>query len=229
MLFDLRGRGRKNTIKVIYIMLAFLMGGGLVLFGIGGEVSGGLVDAITEGGGGGDSNEDRFEKREKDALARIQRNPQDTGAYAELVRTRVQLAGTGDRFNPEDRTYTADGKAMLRKAAESWNKYLALEPKDAEEKSGVASQMVRAFVSLEDLTEAVRAQEVVAETRESSGAYSSLAILAYEAGQMRKGDLAADKALELTDKDRRETLKGQFESAKQQALQNQVTPPSSSG
>src|SRR5687768_5843361 len=176
MLFDLRGRGRKNTIKVIYIMLAFLMGGGLVLFGIGGEVSGGLVDAITEGGGGGASNEDRFEKREKDALARIQRNPQDAGAYAELVRTRVQLAGTGDRFNPEDRTYTADGKAMLRKAAESWNEYLALKPKDADEKSGVASQMVRAFVSLEDLTEAVRAQEVVAETRESSGAYSSLAI-----------------------------------------------------
>ena len=49
MLFDLRGRGRRNTIKVIYIMLAFLMGGGLVLFGIGGNTSGGLVDAITGG------------------------------------------------------------------------------------------------------------------------------------------------------------------------------------
>ena len=33
MLFDLRGRGRRRTIQVIYLGLAVLMGGGLVLFG----------------------------------------------------------------------------------------------------------------------------------------------------------------------------------------------------
>jgi len=49
MLFDLRGRGRRRTIKFVYITLAVLMGGGLVLFGIGGggAMQGGLVDAIT--------------------------------------------------------------------------------------------------------------------------------------------------------------------------------------
>ena len=47
MLFDLRGRGRRRTVQVIYLSLAILMGGGLVLFGIGGATSGGLVDAIT--------------------------------------------------------------------------------------------------------------------------------------------------------------------------------------
>src|ERR687890_339893 len=47
MLFDLRGAGRRTTVKVVYLTLAVLMGGGLVLFGIGGDVSGGLVDAIT--------------------------------------------------------------------------------------------------------------------------------------------------------------------------------------
>jgi len=54
MLFDLRGAGRRRTVKVVYITLAFLMGGGLVLFVIGGDVSGGLVDAITERGTGDD-------------------------------------------------------------------------------------------------------------------------------------------------------------------------------
>ena len=51
MLFDLRGRGRRTTVQVIYLTLALLMGGGLVLFGIGGDVSGGLVDAFREDSG----------------------------------------------------------------------------------------------------------------------------------------------------------------------------------
>jgi hypothetical protein len=53
MLFDLRGSGRKRAVKVIYMTLAVLMGSGLVLFGIGGATSGGLLDVFTGGGGGG--------------------------------------------------------------------------------------------------------------------------------------------------------------------------------
>ena len=45
MLFDLRGR-RRRAVQGTYLMLALLMGGGLVLFGIGGSVSGGLLDAF---------------------------------------------------------------------------------------------------------------------------------------------------------------------------------------
>ena len=30
MLFDLRGSGRRRVVKIVYITLAFLMGGGLV-------------------------------------------------------------------------------------------------------------------------------------------------------------------------------------------------------
>ena len=61
MLFDLRGSGRRRTVKIVYITLAFLMGGGLILFGIGGggALPGGLVDAIQQGGSG-DSGNDRF-------------------------------------------------------------------------------------------------------------------------------------------------------------------------
>ena len=39
MLFDLRARGRRRAIKVIYLFLALLMGGGLIFFGIGGSTS----------------------------------------------------------------------------------------------------------------------------------------------------------------------------------------------
>ena len=38
MLFDLRGAHRRRVVKIVYVALALLMGGGLVLFGIGGAV-----------------------------------------------------------------------------------------------------------------------------------------------------------------------------------------------
>src|SRR5688500_17319265 len=98
MLFDLRGKGRRRTIKVIYVTLAFLMGGGLVLFGIGGDVSGGLVDAIT-GSPSGDTGEERYKKQAADAARRTKANPQDATAWGDLTRARIQVANSGDRYN----------------------------------------------------------------------------------------------------------------------------------
>ena len=113
MLFDLRGSGRRRTVKIVYIMLAFLMGGGLVLFGIGGGggISGGLVDAITERSGSGDPGTDRFRTQEKAALAATKANPQDAAAYAALARARFQIAGVGENFDPKEGTFTKAGTA----------------------------------------------------------------------------------------------------------------------
>jgi hypothetical protein len=226
MLFDLRGRGRRRFIKVIYVTLAFLMGGGLVLFGIGGSVSGGLVDAITGSSSGGNSADERARKNAKAAAARVKTNPQDATAWNDLTRARIQLATSGDFYDANKDTYTDKGKVKLRLAVSSWNKYLEVQETENDEKSSLASRMVRVFVALNDFTQAARAQEIIAEDRESVGAYSQLAVLSYQAGQTRKGDLATAKALDLAPEDEREALKGQLESAKQQGLVNQVTPPS---
>src|SRR3982750_84414 len=110
MLFDLRGRGRRNTIKVIYVALALLMGGGLVLFGIGGNTSGGLVDAITNSDGGTDSGSGRYEKRARGAQAAIARNPKDMGAYERLIVARNQLANLDGQYTPETDQYNDAGK-----------------------------------------------------------------------------------------------------------------------
>jgi hypothetical protein len=224
MLFDLRGKGRRRTIKVIYVTLAFLMGGGLVLFGIGGETSGGLVDAIT---GSPDSNagEKEYRKKAADALARTKASPQDPTAWAELTRARIQVANSGDLYDSNSGEYTEEGKRRLRLAVSSWNEYLSLDDPDSDARASLAARMVRVFGTLEDLTQAARAQEIVAEERESVGAYSNLAVLSYQAGQTRKGDLAAKKAVQLAEPDEREALKGQLQTAKNQGLVNQATPP----
>jgi hypothetical protein len=214
MLFDLRGAGRRRIVKTVYITLALLMGGGLVLFGIGGEVSGGLVDAITERDGGSDGS-DRFRDQEKAALAKTKANPQDAAAWAALARARFQLAGVGENFDPAKGTFSKAGTAKLNAAGDAWERYLALEPKKPDDR--VASLMVQAFGALNEPAKAATAQEVITDARPTASTFTQLAIFAYQAGQTRKGDLAKDKALELTDPDMREALKGQLETAKQQA------------
>ena len=217
MLFDLRGSGRRRTVKIVYIALAFLIGGGLVLFGIGGGggISGGLVDAITGTTGGGDTSGDRFRKAEAAALAKTKANPQDAPAWAALARARFQLAGAGENFDAAKSTFTKKGVAQLNSAGDAWERYLALNPKKPDDR--VASLMVQAFGALNQPDKAAEAQEVITDARPTAATFTQLAIFAYQAGQTRKGDLAKNKALELTDPDMREALKGQLESAKQQA------------
>src|SRR3954452_6406595 len=223
MLFDLRGRGRRRTVKIVYITLALLMGGGLVLFGIGGggAMQGGLVDAIT-GSSGGDTGSERFDKAEKAALAATAARPQDATAWAALARARVQSAGIGDNFDPNTATYTAAGKAKLTAAADAWKKYLDLDPKKPDDR--VAGLMVRAFdqTGLNRPADAAAAQEIITEARPSATTYATLAIYAYQAGQTRKGDLARNKALELAPKDQRNTLKSSLDQAKQQSAVQQL-------
>ena len=226
MLFDLRGSGRRRTVKIVYITLAFLMGGGLVLFGIGGGggISGGLVDAITERSGGGDTGADRFRKQEAAAVAKTKANPQDAPAWAALARARFQLAGAGENFDPAKGTFTKSGTAKLTAAGDAWDRYLALEPPKPDDR--VASLMVQAFGVLNKPDKAAQAQEVITDARPTASTFTQLAIFAYQAGQTRKGDLAKDKALELTDPDMREALKGQLEQAKQSATSSAAAQPS---
>ena len=216
MLFDLRGSGRRRTIKVVYVTLAFLMGGGLVLFGIGGggALSGGLVDAITQSEGGGDGD-DRFRQQEQRATAAARANPENAKLWAEVARARFNLASTS--ADPSTGQFSEEGRAQLEAAGRAWEEHLELAGNKPD--SRVASLMVQAYTVLGQSDKAAVAQEVIAIDRESVGAYTQLAILAYQAGQLRKGDLAKDKALELTEPDMRETLRGQLEAARQQAAQ----------
>src|ERR671927_18669 len=121
ILFDLRGRGRRRTVQAIYLSLAILMGGGLVLFGIGGATSGGLVDAI-QGNSGSTNANDTFQKRVDSVEKQTQANPQNSRAWAQLAGLRFQLATTGENYDQATGTYTTKGKEQLRQAAAAWQR-----------------------------------------------------------------------------------------------------------
>jgi hypothetical protein len=222
MLFDLRGAGRRTTVKVVYLTLALLMGGGLVLFGIGGDVSGGLVDALTENDGSTTVSDDRFRDRAAQAQREADAHPRNAEAWAVVARARYQYASAGDFFDQSTGQFTDEGKAQLQAASQAWERHLALAKNKADD--SVATIMVQAYsqAGLNEPEKAVAAQEIITEARPKDSTFATLAVLAYQAGQTRKGDLATQKALSLSDKDDRETLKADLESAKQQALSSQI-------
>ena len=101
MLFDLSGK-RRRVVQVVYATLAILMGGSLVLFGIGSDAPGGILDAVGLGGGSGGSTNPEYEEQIEDAEARLEANPKDEAALLDLARYRyLSATQTGVTANPE--------------------------------------------------------------------------------------------------------------------------------
>jgi tetratricopeptide (TPR) repeat protein len=207
------------------------MGGGLVLFGIGGNTSGGLFDAIG-GNGGGSSASDIFTKRADALVKRTQANPQDQHAWSQLATLRFQSASTGENYDQTTQQYTDKGKQELRRASDAWQRYLALDPQKVD--SNVANLMVRAYGTdgLQEYDKAVQAMESVIGSRAPTPAlYAQLAILAHGASQTRKATLAQEKAIELAPQNQRDGIKKAIQAGQaqldqqkiQQAAQNQGT------
>ena len=215
MLFDLKGR-RRRVVQGTYLLLAILMGGGLVLFGIGGDVSGGLVDALQ--GQSGSSNsivEDRIEENED----KVETDPKNAAALKELARDWYQLA---TQESDVTGAFSDEGKERLAEADAAWEAYVDLDPKNPD--ASLASLMVNVYAptALNKPAEGAEAAEIVATAQpKNAQAYLQLAQFAAQAGQERKADLAGQKAIELAPKDQRSTVKQLVEQL------TQAAPPAS--
>ncbi|HXD67527.1 MAG TPA: hypothetical protein VNV17_23065 [Solirubrobacteraceae bacterium] len=211
MLFDLRGRGRRRTVQVIYLGLAIILGGGLVLFGVGtGSGNGGLLNAF---GGGSNNQSSIISSAEKTALKQTQKNPTDPAAWAALETARYQNASSSG-FSSATGTYTTAGKKELAKATAAWQKYLALTKNPGNDLAIFAGN---AYGALGDYANSAAAWEVATQSDASSvKSFECLAMTAYAAQQTRKGDLAAAKAASMVPKASRKTLTSQIDLAKTQ-------------
>jgi hypothetical protein len=224
MLFDLRSGGRRRTIKFVYAGLAVLMFVGFVGFGIGSSgLSGSIGDLLRDQSSntGAEDAVKRLNTQVANAEAKTKANPNDVAAWAALAQARVRLAQVGDNFDNAANNYTAEGRRQLNAAGAAWDKYVALKPSPPDER--LARSMTQAFLALEQPAKAVTAQEMLTEVEPAANTFTNLALLAYQAGQTRKGDLASAKAVELTeDKDEKKDLKEQLEQAKSQAALQQI-------
>jgi hypothetical protein len=216
MLFDLRGR-RRRAVQGTYLLLAVLMGGGLVFFGVGSDVSGGLFDVFGErsssGGNANQAIEDRVERLEK----RVARDPGNTAALQELVRNYYGLATTQQESSSA--SFPDEAKDELRKAGSAWQRYLAaVEDKPS---SATATYALRVYDvgALNKPKEAQRAAAIIAEAENDSSSYLQLVAYASLAGDTRTADLATQKAVDLAPEDQRKAVQQNAKQLQQQAQQ----------
>jgi tetratricopeptide (TPR) repeat protein len=174
MLFDLRSRGRRRTVQVIYIGLAVLIGAGLILFGVGtGTGGGGLFGAFTGGGsstGAGSVNSAAAKK----AQANANTHPSDPASWSRLVQARWSAANsTLDASG----SYSTAGKQQLAQLAQAWTHYekLAKTPNTT-----TATLAAKAYSKLSQYSSASSAwQAVLTSEPNSRSALQCTAVMSY--------------------------------------------------
>ncbi len=213
MLFDLRSRGRRRTVRGVYLGLALLMGLGLVLFGVGaGNGIGGLLNAFTGNGSSGNQNQ-AVTQQVQSALKAVHAHPSSAAAWSNLVQARWSAAGqNGTCSSGSVCTFTAAGKKQLTGATQAWQHYVQLTKRPD---PTLAQLVARSYGYLGNYAGAASAWEV--ETASSPNevlGYECLAASAYAAGQTDRADLALNKALSLSPKAQRATVKSEVTAAK---------------
>jgi hypothetical protein len=209
MLFDLRGR-RRRAVQATYLTLALLMGGGLVFFGIGGDVSGGLFDAFSERGGGSTANQlqDRVDRLEE----RLAQNPRSEATLKELVRDYHGLAG--QELPSGSTQYPEEAMDELREASKYWQRYLEVEDGKPDPSLARVALAIYDRNALNQPMEASAAMRIVAEDINNFQTYLALVQRAAAAGDTRTADLAAQKAVDLAPERLRKQVKRQAERLK---------------
>lgn len=198
MLFDIRGR-RKNVLRVIYAVLALLMGASLFL------VVGPFNLAEVIGTGGSGDAAEIYQERAERIESQLAKTPNDETLLLSLTRTRIAAGNAQSEEDPATglQSLTPEAAAELEAAQDAWNRYLEQtsqpNPNAAQLMANSSVQLAEAGANtLKDIESdfeiAVRAQRIAAEARPSVGSLSTLAIYEYYNGEFAAGDSTAARA-----------------------------------
>lgn len=199
MLFDTRGR-RKHVIRVVYAILALLMGASLFL--VVGPFN--LANLIGNSSSTGSATKALHEQAER-IERRLARSPQDEQLLLALTRARINAANSEIEQGSagETPTITAEAKEDFALAEQSWRRYLK---QAGGEPNPIGAQLVASSYfrqaegsttiaeAAENVAKAAGAQRIAAQQRPSLNSLSTLAIYEYFAGNFAAGDEATKQA-----------------------------------
>jgi len=183
MVFDTGGR-RRGVVKVVYAVLAVLMGLSLLLVVGPAPLQDifGIEDSVSNAA-------DQFEEQAERTEQKLKKDPQDEALLLSLTRARINAGNSLAVANPEtgEIGYTPEARQQLEGASEAWSKYLKATD---EPNAGGAQVVAQAQFALAqtsrtgaeakaNLRAAAKAQQIVAEARPSIGSLSTLAIYRY--------------------------------------------------
>jgi hypothetical protein len=197
MVFDTGGR-RRGVVKVVYAILAVLMGFSLLLvvgpaplqelFGIKNEVS---------------SAAQQFEEQAERVEVKLKKDPQNPDLLLSLTRSQIN-AGNAlvEPTETGELALTPEATQQLQAASETWSKYLKATDEPSVAGAQVAAsalfrlaEAARTGPEAElNLRAAAKAQEIVAKARPSLGSLSTLAIYRYYAFDFKGAEEARTKA-----------------------------------
>jgi hypothetical protein len=221
MLFDLQRGRRKTAVKVVYAILAVLMG--LSLFLVVGPLNIGEIfnSNTSSSGDAAKPYEEQAEKLE----AKLKQDPQDARLLEGLTRAQVTAGNSLLSIEPDEEDLT-NALQQYRLASSSWSEYLEATDKPS---AGTAQLMAPALLSLAERSRsyeeaqrnveaAAEAQGIVADQRPTLNSYSTLALYTYFTGDYKAAEAAQAKAAKLTRaKYEVEQLDKQMEQAKETA------------
>ena len=221
MLFDLQRGRRKTAVKVVYAILAVLMG--LSLFLVVGPLNiGELFNSNSSSSGDvAKPYEEQAEKLE----AELKKDPEDPRLLEGLARARVTAGNSLLSIEPDEEDLT-NALQQYRLASSYWSEYLDATDEPA---AGTAQLVAPALLSLAErartyeeaqrnIEAATEAQDIVAEQRPTLNSFSTLALYTYFTGDFKAAEAAQAKAAKLTRaKFEREQLDKQMEEVKKNA------------
>jgi hypothetical protein len=180
MVFDTGGR-RRGVVKVVYAILAVLMGLSLLLV-----VGPAPLQSLFGGGNETSRASDQFEEQAEKTELKLKKNPENPDLLLSLTRARINAGNSLAEANPEtgEIAYTPEATQQLQAASEAWSKYLK---STGEPNPGAAQVAAQALFGLAqtartgpeaeaNVRAAANAQAIVAKARPSLGSISTLAI-----------------------------------------------------
>lgn len=208
MLFDLQGP-RKTVVKWIYLGLALLLGGGLVLFGIGSDVNGGLADIL-----GNKSSASQAKDNVKKYSKQLETNPKDKRALQDLIGARYSLAADESNFNQEKNTFSEEGTEQLKLLVKDWERYIKL----AGDKPNIAAAnfAVSAYLGLNDAKGATAVQQILTKHQPTASNYLALMLYASYAGDTLVASGAEQRALQVATPEEKKEVRAQIKEIKEQ-------------
>jgi hypothetical protein len=202
MLFDLKRGKRKTAVKVVYAILAVLMGLSLFL------VTGGISISQLFGNSGGGSSEaiKPYEEQAERLEAKLKKEPESEPLLLSLSRARVTAGNTlisGGEATEED---LVEALQQYQQASSAWSEYLKTTD---EPNVGVAQLMAPALLTLAErsrtlpesaanIKAASEAAKLVADQRPTLNSLFTLSLYTYFTGDYAAAEKAEAEAIKQT-------------------------------
>jgi hypothetical protein len=222
MLFDVRGR-RRTVVKVVYAVLALLMG--LSLFLLAG--SGGIGSIFGNGTASNDEAISQLENQAKRIEVKIAKEPENDALLLTLVRNQISTANLMSDVGPRgEPLVTIESRQQLNRANSTWNEYLEAtdEPATAGAQLmattlfGLAQASRTNVEAEENVKSAAKAQQIVAEQSPSLGSLSTAALYTLYTFDYKEAEKLLKEAKSFASSPtEREQLDRQFEETKKGA------------